>query len=115
MSSSGSAATMKLEMSWIDIPKIDMKASARPTTIASQKRWRNFVRQYQTRRRETMSSSTSSRPAPYMLARVQETAERDDEDERADERPQERPVVLDVEERERDGAREHRHEGCGAG
>ena len=37
--------------------------------IASQKRWRNFVRQYQTRRRETMSSSTSSRPAPYMLAR----------------------------------------------
>ena len=60
---------MKLPTSLIVMPKTDRKTSARATMIASQNSFLNFARQYQTRRRETMSSSTSSRPAPYMLAR----------------------------------------------
>ena len=98
------------------------RASEPPTTSTSQNSRRNFVRQYQTRRRATMSSSTSSWPAPYRLARGMSLWARTStkprkamtSDEGAQERPEQRPVVAAVEPREGRRARQHGDEGRGA-
>jgi hypothetical protein len=69
MRMNGRAPTMKSTRSLTVAPNSDMTPRAAARAMASQVSRRNFVRQYQTRRRETMSSSTSSRPAPYSDAR----------------------------------------------
>ncbi len=64
MRMNGSAWTMKSPTSETAMPNSDIAPYTNAARMARYVRRRNFVRQYQTRRRETMSSSTSSRPAP---------------------------------------------------
>ena len=84
---------------------------------------RYLCRQYQTRRRATMSSSSSSRPGAVEARPrdqlvgedVDAPAEGDDEEEGAEQRPAQRPVLPGVEGGEGGGARQDRDERRGPG